>query len=671
MPSLLAPRLKCFYCGMRSPHVKDGRTRQFACTSCDATNHLDSNGDITDPPATPSSRQNTSFAHPPPRPTSPVQPESTNLFCKTCLKNQQMVANLLAEYLPAEDDPQYLKYEAEYPQYRKSLERRYPQVCPRCAPKVEQHLKRTNYVAKADFLTRNLERSKSNAINTLPTSASLGISALNLVAMAWWGSALFQLYWHALAFLGIPGDNEEVADLTSLMVVGCSINGFRLRMLPSGCPHLFVDLVRKSLYLAFWLLWWNPTFKDRLRFPYRTHHALGLADFYRYQFAILALRTTAWWYLSGPWIDGSASDINKGMHGCAALFIVLSTIASLRTVVYSSAPRISWKASNEPLIEPGSFHPSTDDFVSQASPHLPTMSPSRQPFPLENLGARPITRSATRAASPLLSRFSRHSPSPAPAQDTVDSMDWEPVGQSSPIRPDHAAQPTSVSALPPFLRPAASMATGEKSPFTGRLPPAPMSPAHRLLNPPAPPQFKPTPLSQQQDFFNMMRLKPAAVPSLAKKPTMNEDHDDDDSPRKPASYMSSTERNRTKDHFELHPPRWTLQSDMEKSNKGTGLEDMFTSSFNIADEHDPMTPRSARRTAARNSASNTPLGGSEGRHIFDRAPVDPVIDETAGEIFVRNAKEMVLPVGLALAVALAAWARDPGAREWMGTFWQG
>lgn len=42
MPSLLAPRLKCFYCGMRSPHVKDGRTRQFTCTSCEATNHLDS-----------------------------------------------------------------------------------------------------------------------------------------------------------------------------------------------------------------------------------------------------------------------------------------------------------------------------------------------------------------------------------------------------------------------------------------------------------------------------------------------------------------------------------------------------------------------------------------------------------------------------------------------------
>ncbi|THX35619.1 hypothetical protein D6C90_09886 [Aureobasidium pullulans] len=664
MPSLLAPRLSCFYCGSRSPHVKDGRTRQFTCTVCDATNHLDSKGEITDPPATSNLNQNTSFAHPPPRPTSPIQSESTEHFCKTCLKNQQIVANLLAEYLPADDDPQYNKFVAEYPQYRKNLERRYPQVCPRCAPKVQQQLKKTVYGARADFLSRKIEQSKSQFVNNLSTPASLGISALNVVALAWWGSALFQAYWHTLAFLGIPGDSEEVAGLTPLMVVGCSVNGFRLHMLPAGCAYLFVDLVKKSLYVSFWLVWWNPTFKDRLRFPYRTHHALGLADFYRYQFVILAIRATAWFYLSGPWIEGSASDLNKGMHGCAILFIVLSTVASLRTIVYSTGPRVSWKTSNEPLIEPGSFHPPTDDFTSQASPHLPTMSPSRQPFPLENLGTRSATRSATRAASPLMSRFGPPSPSPAPSQDMGDSMDWEPISQPSPIRPSHAAQSNAASAIPAFLRPAASMATGEKSPFTGRLPPAPMSPAHRLRNPPAPPQFKPTPLSQQRDFFKKMGLS-NNIPSLSKKSAMTEDHDDEDSPRKPAAYMSSLDRNRTKDHFELHPPKWTLQSDMEAATKGTGLEDMFTSSFNIADEHDPMTPRSARRTAARASANNTP-NGYESRGIFDRAPVEPIMPETTAEIVKRNAREMALPVGLAVGAAFFAWARDPGAREWMG-----
>ncbi|KAG9761648.1 hypothetical protein KCU73_g2277, partial [Aureobasidium melanogenum] len=372
-----------------------------------------------------------------------------------------------------------------------------------------------------------------------------------------------------------------------------------------------------------------------------------------------------WWYLSRPWIEGSASDITKGMHGCAALFIVLSTIASLRTVIYSSAPRVSWKASTEPLIEPGSFHPPNDDFISQASPHLPTMSPSRQPFPVENLGSHRVTRSATRAASPLLSRISRPSPSPGPAQDMEDSMDWEPINQSSPIRPTHTVQTPAASALPPFLRPAASMATGEKSPFTGRLPPAPMSPAHRLRNPPPPPQFKPTPLSQQRDFFKKMGLSSASVPSLSKKPVVTDDHDDEDSPRKPASYISSLDRNRTKDHFELHPAKWTLQSDMEAAEKGTGLEDMFTSSFNIAD---PMTPKSVRRSAAQSPASPT---GTERRHIFDHNPINPVTEETAVQVVVRNAKEMALPVGLALAAAIAAWARDPGAREWLAGVWGG
>ena len=105
---------------------------------------------------------------------------------------------------------------------------------------------------------------------------------------------------------------------------------------------------------------------------------------------------------------------------------------------------------------------------------------------------------------------------------------------------------------------------------------------------------------------------------------------------------------------------------MEAAEKGTGLEDMFTSSFNIAD--DPMTPKSARRTAAATAdARSPPL--SERRHIFDHHPVDPVLNETAAEVVVRNAKEMALPLGLALAAAVAAWARDPGAREWMAGVW--
>lgn len=78
-----------------------------------------------------------------------------------------------------------------------------------------------------------------------------------------------------------------------------------------------------------------------------------------------------------------------------------------------------------------------------------------------------------------------------------------------------------------------------------------------------------------------------------------------------------------------------------------------------------MTPRSARRTAARASANNTP-NGYESRGIFDRAPVEPIMPETTAEIVKRNAREMALPVGLAVGAAFFAWARDPGAREWMG-----
>jgi hypothetical protein len=86
-----------------------------------------------------------------------------------------------------------------------------------------------------------------------------------------------------------------------------------------------------------------------------------------------------------------------------------------------------------------------------------------------------------------------------------------------------------------------------------------------------------------------------------------------------------------------------------------------------------MTPKSVRRSAAPFAATPVSSSGeaTQRRHIFDHHVVDPVLRESAVEVVVRNAKEMALPLGLALAAAVAAWARDPGAREWMAGVWGG
>lgn len=41
MPSLVKKPIYCFYCGSRSAHKKDGKTRRFQCDKCEATNYLD------------------------------------------------------------------------------------------------------------------------------------------------------------------------------------------------------------------------------------------------------------------------------------------------------------------------------------------------------------------------------------------------------------------------------------------------------------------------------------------------------------------------------------------------------------------------------------------------------------------------------------------------------
>ncbi|KAG8675787.1 hypothetical protein FPOAC1_001780 [Fusarium poae] len=127
MPRLRGTKyLTCFYCGKRSNTKYDGITRQFLCLSCDATNYLDHNGEITDPPvATEREAPATLYANP--RPSSPSLPQDS-IFCTTCLKNQRLFTSSLAQYLPDDPNhPEYAELERNYYRYRKGLEERYPQ----------------------------------------------------------------------------------------------------------------------------------------------------------------------------------------------------------------------------------------------------------------------------------------------------------------------------------------------------------------------------------------------------------------------------------------------------------------------------------------------------------------------------------------------------------------
>jgi hypothetical protein len=123
----------------------------------------------------------------------------------------------------------------------------------------------------------------------------------------------------------------------------------------------------------------------------------------------------------------------------------------------------------------------------------------------------------------------------------------------------------------------------QPSPFYGHLPPAPISQAHRLRNPPNQPTFRKASATQKQSFFNrrLTRLEPDNVSEASS--------DCFDSPVKSINKSEFASP-------EFAAPRFFPQSDHEKD---TGLESIFSKAFSIAEEpHELRVARELKQKSA-------------------------------------------------------------------------
>lgn len=252
--------LTCFYCGRRTSTRWDRSIHRFDCPSCEATNYLDENGDITDPPVatdTEATPKRLAIA----RPSSPMgSPTSERIFCDTCLKNQHLLSASLAQYLPDPDEPDYAEREASLAEFRAAQERLYPQICPECEPKVRARLGRAEYTAKTDALRRMVDRSAavrkevmSRRWLEMPHALGKRLREIGFV---------LQLVWHAAVMNGLL--------LAYLVWAGLGEGVFTMRVLRVFARVLgWLPAPERLLSWSVWSgvmgVWWNPRFAHTMQ----------------------------------------------------------------------------------------------------------------------------------------------------------------------------------------------------------------------------------------------------------------------------------------------------------------------------------------------------------------------------------------------------------------------
>ncbi|KAH0548622.1 hypothetical protein GP486_007834 [Trichoglossum hirsutum] len=563
MVPLLRKGLVCFYCGCRSKQKQDGKVRQWLCKNCDAVNYLDENGEIADH-VPPSPADKIRYADPRPASTKP-KPHSfpssgddNKPFCPTCLKNQHLFTQALASYLPSPTDPRYPAYEASYPEYRQKLEQRYPQVCAECEEGVVKQIRQAEYMANTEYLRRKIEATRNGARKTLAQSWGWRRILIFTGGVTWILSLSLQGLWHLHAAKAqqIPdgGLIGDMSDITPKRFLRSCV----LLKDDMDCLSLTAYLVRVSLAMAVGSIWWNNQLWKKTLGTWA--RLAGLADYYRLQLVILLVRTTAWWILRHDVVMRPKKEALRAAHLFLLAFIILSTIVSLRIVKVSTEPRVSFRRTAERPVPRLEKKPQAVSSATAPAPIYPT-PPNSQTTILQSLPSPPLPHPER---------------PPSPASD-VDEMDWTPSQEQVHFNTN----------LPPNATISVTGTPQAPSPFYGRLPTQPISPAARLRNPPNQPHLRKITDDQKDLLINNMRG------SLS---SGNEDAD--------GSLGKDIKQSIT-----LANPRFFPDDDY---NRDTGLESLFDTVFTLGDEPPEVAKaiKSQQRQAGPMSSGPRPTAGT-------------------------------------------------------------
>ncbi|GAC99561.1 hypothetical protein PHSY_007163 [Pseudozyma hubeiensis SY62] len=186
------------------------------------------------------------------RETGGLGPHSKNsfTFCHTCQTNQVLTLNMLADYLPSEDDPGYEKKLRNLPEYEASLASRYPPVCSDCAPRVQERITERDQFARSWSLGRwlDLKKEASNAdlADSIagPLSASDDKQATRRYAPM--TSDLAQPS-SRFSFRGIVGNLDNGSPLTMAVAAFATVGLWSVYLWTALWPHNTAALVHQVM----------------------------------------------------------------------------------------------------------------------------------------------------------------------------------------------------------------------------------------------------------------------------------------------------------------------------------------------------------------------------------------------------------------------------------------
>lgn len=271
------------------------------------------NGDITDPPVATESaapgllRYTTTQAKSQPR-------DDSQLFCATCIKNQHLYTASLAQYHVETDPthPRYKELEREYFNYRRSLERLYPQVCEDCEPMVLERMRDAGRTAKADHLRRAMDRSRAKRLNrdrNVTISGALEVIGKGL----WYVGLIGQLIWNGIAF-SVPFIEQNWPKIMTNVPFAELAGAFQ----PTH------SMAWVSLLCSITSIWWNPMFKQMNNGF--MNHISGFGDWYKLQFLSIVVRGI---FYSTTGTGVFADPFSSAALGANAIVIIFTIMVSL------------------------------------------------------------------------------------------------------------------------------------------------------------------------------------------------------------------------------------------------------------------------------------------------------------------------------------------------------